>query len=113
MDPGARGSQRPLVKVERARQATPAGQAAKASIGCFGCLGPLLAVGIVGAVLASVGTSVFDDIGDTFDSGERLSAPAVVLDQEIEFEIGSDDTAVHPMLATAVGPCRRLGGGRR
>lgn len=99
---------RPPIKVQQGRKATPAGQASKASIGCVGCLGPLLAIVAVGAGIAAFSTSAFDNIGDTFadafDDGERIAAPAVVLGQDIRFELGSDDTGVHPLAAPVSGP---------
>jgi hypothetical protein len=94
---------RPPVVVERSRRARQPGQATKSSVGC-GCLGPLVAVAVIGGVVAWGSQSWFDDIGDAFDTGERQSAPAVSFGEEIEFEIGSDDTAVHPLRATVSGP---------
>ncbi len=95
---------RPPIKVQRGRRATPAGQASKASIGCAGCLVPLLALVAVGVGVTAASTSVFEGVGDVFDSGERLVAPAIVVGQPIEFELGSDDTGVHDLTAPATGP---------
>jgi len=103
--PPSSAPHRPPIKVERARRAGPAGQAAKAKVGCAGCLGPLVALTIVGVAIASTaGRSVVHDVGDALDGGDRVDGPAVVVGEPVRFEIGSDDTGVHPLSASASGP---------